>query len=258
MRKTNVLSDIYPKSMKFKNDLIVHEFDNKFEYIASLKDNTDKYASKIDEFKRQVREGSNVDPDKVEEIRNTVRNNLIKRGIISGTVYEGFKYDVDGLIIDYAELASGNPECMLKPLKKYDKYFYELYVNMSIPWGVEEDTIDEGAIRMIETIKALEELNIEIKISVVMASERMYQDGKSYLCIIPICNHLEYKDYDLLFPYCNGDFLRGPMFQTMQSGEPVRENLGYAVKMKNTVNIWEIDEEKLADRVLRDLDMKGN
>ena len=256
MKITNILRDLYPKSMKFNNKVQIQEFDNRFQFLYTMSTKGD-YGDKVSSFLEKVKNGSTVDTSKVEEIRNTVRNNLIKRGIISGSVYEGFKYDVEGLIIDYAELASGNPECMLKPLKKYDKYFYELYINMSIPWNVSEHKIDDGAIRLIETIKALEELNIEMKINVVMASQGMYQDGNSYLFILPICSHLDFKDYDLLYPYMNGEFLRGPLFQTMHSGKPVNGSLGSAVKIENTVNLWEIDETALAQRVLNDLDMKG-
>ena len=256
METRYVLSDLHPKSLKFTDKLLIHEYNNRQEFNFHLKEEGE-YKNSVIDFRNKLKNGCAVPAKKIEKIRNTVRNNLIKRGIISGTVYEGFKYDVDGIIVDYAELASGNPECMLKPLKKYDKYFYELYINMSIPWKVSEDEIDEGAIRLIETIKCLEELNIEIKINLVMASRGMYTDGDSYLCIIPICSHLEFKDYNLLYPYCTGEFLRGPMFQQMKSTKPTVSDLGYAIKLDNSVNIWEVDEVALSERVLNDLDMKG-
>ena len=254
MRKSRILQDIYPKTMQFSKDIVIHEFDNRHEFTHKLS-TEGTYGSKVEEFLDQIKNGPDVDTEMIEEIRNTVRNNLIKRGIITGTVYEGFKYDVDGLILDYAELAAGNPECMMRPIKKYDKWFYELYVNMSIPWSVSNEDIKEGAIRLIETIKALEELNIEIKVNVILASRGMYEDNRDYLLIIPICNHLEYKDYTLLYPYMNGNFLRGPMFQTMHSGDPVKGNLGRATKLDNSVNLWGLDEETLAARVINDLDM---
>ena len=254
---TKILKDIYPKDLRFSDDVNIQEFDNRQHYVASLRE-SGNYGSAVTKFLEQVKNGPKVDQTHVDTIRNTVRNNLIKRGIITGTVYEGFKYAVDGLIIDYAELAAGNPECMLKPVKKYDKYFYELYVNMSIPWKVEASEISDGAIRLIETITALEELNIEIKVNLIMSSRGMYTSGESYLCIIPICSHLEFKDYNLLYPYMTGEFLRGPMFQTMKNGKPVQGNLGRAVKLNNAVNVWELREEVLAQRVLNDLDMKRN
>ncbi len=255
MIKNNILKDIHPQDIKFSDNIVIQEFDNKFEYMYTLKEEG-KYKQKVINFFDQVKNGANIDEKLIEQIRNQVRNSLIKRGIITGTLYEGYKYDVDGLIVDYAELASGNPECMMKPLKKYDKWFYELYINMSIPWNVEENDINSGAIRLIETIKALEELNVEIKVNVMMAARGMYTSGRDYIAIIPICNHLEFKDYNLLYPFVTGEFLRGPMFQTMRSGESVTYNLGYPVKFENALNLWEITEGyevELAERVLNDI-----
>ena len=255
MKKQIVLDDIHPKDMKFANKMIIQSFDNKHEYIMSLKEEG-QYRAGVFKFKKQIQNGVEINEENVDKIRNQVRNSLIKRGLITGAVYEGFKYDVDGMIVDYAELASGNPECMLKPVKVYDKWFYELYINMSIPWSVQEDDIRDGAIRAIETIKALEELNIEMKINIIISSEGMYEDGDSYLMIIPICNHLEFKDYNLLYPFMTGEFLRGPMFQTMKSGKEVAGNLGYAFKLENALNLWELKEDSvvtLADRIVNDV-----
>lgn len=255
MKKQIVLDDIHPKSMKFTEKMIIQTFNNKHEYIASLKVEGE-HGDSVKEFKKLISHGVDIDEQHVDKIKTQVRNSLIKRGLITGTVYEGFKYDVEGIIVDYAELASGNPECMLKPVKKYDKWFYELYINMSIPWNVDTQDIKDGAIRAIETIRALEELNIEMKINIVISSDRMYRDGDSYLMIIPICNHLEFKDYNLLYPFMTGEFLRGPMFQTMKSGKAVNGSLGYAFKMDNTLNLWELKEDSvvaLADRIVNDV-----
>ena len=256
--KKDVLTDIHPRSLLDSSNTFVHEFDNKYDFVQFLDAHPmDKYAEDVRTFKKEIKE-LEMDPSMIEKVSNTVRNNLIKRGIITGTVYEGYKYDVDGDIIDYAELATGNPRCMMKPLKKYDKYFYELYINMSIPWSVDASDIEEGAIRLIETIKALEELNIEIKLNVVLFSRGMYTNGTNYLFIMHLANHLEFKDYRLILPYINGNFLRGPLFNTMykQGMGSVDDGLGQATKLKNSVNLWELDEVALAERVLLDLDMK--
>ena len=256
MKQTKVLMDIYPKDFKFTPNMVIQEFDNKHDYIHSL-NLEGPLKDKINIFVKQLQNGVDVDQETIKKIRNEVRNNLIKRGIITGTVYEGFKYDVEGIIVDYAELASGNPECMMKPVKVYDKWFYELYVNMSIPYFVTEDKISEGAIRLIETVKALEEINIEIKINVVMTSEGLYNNGKSFLMIIPICNHLEFKDYNLLFPFICGNFLRGPIFDTLHraKNDYNAKSIGGAYKLDNSLNIWELEETALAERVINDLDM---
>lgn len=250
------MNDIHPKSL-LPSKAIVQEFDNRHDFIAYLdKQSKPDYADKVKIFKDNVK-SIEIDPKHVETIANNVRNNLIKRGIISGTIYEGYKYDVDGDIIDYAELATGNPRCMMKPIKKYDKFFYELYINMSIPWSVSEEDITDGAIRLIETIKLLEELNVEIKLNVVLYSNGMFKSRENYLFIMHLANHLEYKDYQLILPFINGNFLRGPLFTVMYNTGHGKadDSLGSATKLKNSVNLWEIDEVKLAERVILDLSL---
>ena len=254
--KRDVVNDHHPKSLLYRKGTTVQEFDNKHDFINQLKvDGT--YRELVKKFLDQVNGGVPNKDAETTLIRNTIRNNLIKRGIISGTVYEGWKYDVEGIIVDYAELASGNPECMLKPVKKYDKYFYELYINMSIPWSVGEDEIMDGAIRLIETIKLLEERHIEMKLNVVLFSNGMFRNGDNFLTVIPLCNHLEFKDYNLILPFVTGEFLRGPLFQIMHSHDNVDGSLGQATKLENSVNLWELKEMDLVDRVLLDLDMKN-
>lgn len=252
-RKRDIINDIHPKDLLHSKDTVVETYDNKFDFIKELVEEGE-HAEDVKEFNKQIKNGVDIKEAEIDLIRNTVRNNLIKRGIITGTVYEGWKYDVDGIIVDYAELAAGNSECMMKPVKKYDKYFYELYINMSIPWSVSSSSIKEGAIKLIETIKLLEERNIEIKINVVLYSQGMFRNGDNWLTIIPICNHLEYKDYNLIYPFINGEFLRGPLFQIMKRHDST-EGLGRATKLDNTVNLWELNETELAERVIHDLDM---
>ena len=250
--RRDIIQDIHPKSLLYKSNTIVQEFDNKEELMEFLKKNEiEKYD--LSQFRENIKH-YHVDKETTELITNNVRNNLIKRGIVTGTIYEGYKYDVEGDIIDYAELATGNPQCMMKPIKKYDKYFYELYVNMSIPYTVDESTIIEGAIRLSETIKALEELNVEIKVNIVLYSQRMFLNNDNYLFIMPLVSHLEYKDHQALLPYMDGEFLRKVIFTTMHSHKGVNtSSLGNAVKLKNSVNLWELDEIELAERIINEL-----
>ena len=249
--RRDIISDLHPKSLLYKNNTVVKEFDSREDLMEYLKANpNDQYD--LTQFFKNTKEYK-VDIDKVEEVRNTVRNNLIKRGIITGTIYEGYKYDIEGEIVDYAELAVGNPKCMMKPIKKYDKYFYELYINMSIPWRVEEKDIQEGAIRLVETIKALEELHIEIKINSVLYSDGMFNNGENYLFICPLLSHLEYKDHKVLLPYIDGEALRRALFTVMHNNGNTKDTLGNAVKLDNTVNLWELEEVELAERIINEL-----
>ncbi len=250
VKRKNILSDIHPSSLLIPNT-VVQTFDNKEDFQYYLKNNKHKSHDTTRFFKNVQK--YKVDEKKVEAIRNTVRNNLIKRGIITGTVYEGYKYDIEGEIIDYGELATGNPRCFRKPIKKYDKWFYELYVNMSIPWFVSEESIIDGAIRLTETIKALEELNVEIKVNIILHSDGMFTNGGNYLFVLPLCSHLEFKDHDLLLPYMDGEFLRQALFTVMKNNGKTSGDLGSARKLKNSVNLWELEEEELARGIMVEL-----
>ena len=251
----NVIDDIHPKDLLYSEKTLVESYDNKYDLIQRLNIEHEKYGSGIRKFLKEIKE-LKMDEAHVEKVKNTVRNSLIKRGIVTGTIYEGYKYDIDGEIVDHAELASGNPRCFMKPIKKYDKYFYELYINMSIPWSVSKNDIEDGAIKLVETIKLLEERNIEIKINVVLFTSGMFVDGDDWLFILPLCSHLEFKDYRSIFPYISENFLRNVLFSIMYNQEKnVDDSLGIATKLDNTVNLWELDEVELCERVLNDLDL---
>ncbi len=254
IKRKDIMSEIHPKSLLYKNNTQVMEFDSKNDLLEYLKANP-HHKHDLTQFMSNVKYYE-LDSKMVDRVTNNVRNNLIKRGIVTGTIYEGYKYDIDGDIVDYAELSTGNPKCMMKPIKKYDKYFYELYVNMSIPWKISEDKIKEGAIRLAETIKALEELHIEIKINIVLYSDRMYANGENYLFICPLVSHLEYKDHQLLLPYMDGEFLRQALFTIMKNSGNTDISLGHAIKLKNTVNMWELEDDnvcELAERIIGEL-----
>jgi hypothetical protein len=250
-KKTDIVRDIHPKSLLYKSNTTVQEFDSKEDLLEYIKANPNKKYDTTQFIKNT--KNYELDEAATTLVINNVRNNLIKRGIITGTIYEGYKYDIEGDIIDYAELATGNPACMMKPIKKYDKYFYELYINMSIPAFVKEKTIIEGAIKLAETIKALEELNVEIKVNIVLYSQGMFNDRSNYLFVMPLISHLEYKDHKLLLPYVDGEFLRKALFTVMTNNGDTNWSLGNATKLDNTVNMWELDEVELAEKIIGDL-----
>ncbi len=262
-KRENIIQDIHPKDLLHSESCNVMNFDNKFDLLEFLKKNEPIKESIVhtDTFYKDL-ESYTPNTELVEKIRNEVLNNLIKRGIITGTIYEGYKYAVEGEIIDYAQLATGNPNCMMTPIKKYDKWFYELYINMSIPGSVNESKIEEGAIRLIETINALEERNIEIKVNVVDYSGNLYNNEEltDLLVIIPLMSHLEHKSYDKLMPFILGSFLRGPLFtiarNSIENKNNVDDGMGKAIKLKNTVNLWEIREAELARGILVELGLE--
>jgi hypothetical protein len=260
--RKNVINKIHPEAFKISSRLNVIEFDNKFDVLEFLKNNPaiDRSIEHTRIFNDNL-QNYTPDNDQVEKIKNEVLNNLVKRGIITGTVYEGFKYHVDGEIIDHAALAAGDPNCMKTPIKKYDKHFYELYINMSVPGSVSGEVMTEGAIRLIETIKALEERDIEIKVNVTDYSKELYydEDLDDLLVIIPLMSHLDHKDYRNLMPYIHDSFLRGPLFtiarNSIDNKSHVKSSMGTAYRLNNAVNLWNLDEVQLAEKILGDLDL---
>ena len=261
-KRIDILNKLHPKTLLIRPSTVVMDFDNKYDLLNFIKNHNaiEKSIEHTATFYKDLK-NPDIDQTQVNMIKNQVMNNLIKRGIITGAVYEGYKYAVDGEIIDHAALASGNPECMKTPIKKYDKWFYELYINMSIPGSVEEEDIKEGAIRLIETIKALEECHIEIKVNVIDYSEYLYNDEevKDLLVIIPLISHLEHKDYKNLLPFITGSFLRGPLFtiarNSIDNKDNVDSGMGRAKRLEKAVNLWNLDEVELAERILGDLDL---
>ncbi|MCK5538337.1 MAG: hypothetical protein KAI79_16035 [Bacteroidales bacterium] len=250
---TEVLLEHHPKSLNPTNSAWIIQYDSTAQFLLDCRKMPQEDHTKT--FMESITKIPEMDLNQVELIKNEVRNKLLKKGIISGTIYEGFTYGVDGLILDIAELATGNSQCFMTPLKKYDKFFYELYVNMSLPGHVESEEIQIGLIKLIETIKLLEEHNIEIKINVidygtnVVDSDIIPTQKKDILIIIPVCSHTDYKDYKLLYPYFSEAMERGPMFELAYSLNN-DQNPGGALQLENAVNLWEIDEVALSERAI--------
>ena len=261
----NKILDIHPQSLLVDNSKTrVMTFDNKFDLLSFLKKQTPiknsvEYTKTFMENLKEYKQ----DTELVDKIKKEVLNNLIKRGIVTGAVYEGYKYSINGDIIDYAALASGDPVCMMEPIKKYDKWFYELYINMSVPGSVDGDNIIKGAIRLIETIKALESRDIEIKINIIDYSSGVYNNEpiSDLLVIIPLISHLEHKDYNNIMPFITDAFLRGPLFtiarNSIDNTENVDSGMGSALCLTNAVNLWKLKEDDEIDLAIRILDDLG-
>jgi hypothetical protein len=60
-------------------------------------------------------------------------------------------------------------------------------------------------------------------------------------------------------PYIHDSFLRGPLFtiarNSIENKENVSSGMGNALKLDNAVNLWQLDEVKLAEKILGDLDL---
>lgn len=255
MNTTKVLRVIHPKSFVKAKTLIV-EFDNKLSFVHWVMglqlggNTTDNFVKK---FLASVVKTPELEG--IENIKNNVRNNLIKRRLISENIYSGYTYELDGVMLDPSEVVLGNPKCYLAPVLVDTKYFYELYVNMSIAAMVSADTIQTNVIKLIETIKLLESRNIQIKVNIIdYGADVVTNDGdyKDILIIVPICSHTDFKSYKTLYPFFSEAMERGPLFKVAHLYND-SDCVGNAETLDSAINLWRLDEVKLAERVIRDV-----
>ncbi len=94
-------------------------------------------------------------------IRNLVRSNLHKRGLITEEVYENFRYSTDGtqVDVDVGKYANGEPDCVITPARQYIDFFYELYISISYPYYVDNETIRANVAKLLATIEGKGYLN---------------------------------------------------------------------------------------------------
>jgi len=125
-------------------------------------------------------------------IRNLVRQNLHKRGLITEEVYEAYCYTVDGtnVGVDIGKYANGESDCVISPARQYIDFFYELYVNVSYPYWIPNATIRMNCAKLLATIEELERQHIFIKITVVLPVQRIAKDGRNFFADIPLFSHI--------------------------------------------------------------------
>ncbi len=99
------IRDIYPVSWQSKLNMIdldvaefrnLQHFKNYVSNITQIQDNTCgvTYAKALDDL---LKEKSPLNVTEYESIRNLVRSNLLKRGLITEEIYERFMYTIDGV-----------------------------------------------------------------------------------------------------------------------------------------------------------------
>ena len=145
------LPNVFPKSWSSSVDVSTLDF-LEYRNLLHFKSTVSKLKQKEDNkcnvtYEKAVHElingYSKFDQKEYETVRNLVRSNLLKRGLLTEEVYESFRYSTDGTVIDIdmGKFANGEPDCLITPSTQYVDFFYELYVNISYPASVEESTI---------------------------------------------------------------------------------------------------------------------
>lgn len=213
------------------------------------------YTQALDDL---LKNRSQLGPGEYESIRNTVRMNLLKRGLISEDIYESYKYDIDGIAVDVSKVIEQNPECMLKPAYAYTNYFYELYISVSYPYRITDATIRTNMCKLLATIEELERQHIYIKITAVFGARSPAPD-RDLLVVLPVFSHKDFKSIEIMSAVFNERLLRKFMFALEEDiyEDSLYSNYGQAVELPQTIRPVDLDECDLFEEIYNKVITQG-
>lgn len=176
-------------------------------------------------------------------IRNLVRSNLHKRGLITEEVYENFRYTCDGtqVDVDAGKYAAGEPDCVMSPSVQYVDFFYELYINISYSAGVSNSTIRENVAKLLATIEELERQHIFIKIVMVLPINQVTskRERTQFMATVPLFSHKTVKSVETMSSIVNERLLRKFFFAILENvyGEDLSGGYGQVIDLDGTMSI---------------------
>lgn len=217
-------------------------------YVSSVKQKKDDNCgvSYSDAVRDLITEKPQFSKQQYESIRDLVRQNLHKRGLITDEIYDRYKYNVEGVIVDIAELATGNPECALTPAYNYKNHFYELYISISYPHHVTNETVVNNAIRLLSTIEELERQHIFIKVTLVFADiSPVVDNSRDMLMTLPLFSYKDFKSIETMSAVVNDRLLRKFCFALLEDvyGNELDSGYGRATEMYSAINIGDLFDE---------------
>lgn len=262
--KTPVLRDIYPREWSTILDmetLEVEEFRNLLHFKTKVKELSPKSHKRSDSncgisYEKAVEELMCNKPlisnGEYQEIKNNIKNVLLKRGMISDDIYESYHYDVEGEIWDVSKVILGDPACFLKANKSYTNYFYELYINISYPHYVSNKEVMENIAKILATVELLETDHIYTKITLVLPMVELSDTGATYFGIIPLFGHTEHKSIEVMSAVLNDRLLRKFFFVIVENryDKDLRNSYGRAIELPSTIRPMEIVPEELCAKIL--------
>jgi len=258
MKLNKKVHDIYPIEWSYRGKELDYI---SFRNLTHFKNYVSKLAQREDNkcgvsyqqaVKDLVSNTSQLEPGEYESIRNLVRKNLLKRGLISEHVYESYKYDIDGIAVDVSKVIAEDPECMLKPAYSYTNYFYEIYISISYPYTVSNKEVTENMCKLLATIEELERQHIFIKVNMVFYSERPNTANKNdLLVVLPVFSHKDHKSIETMSSVFNDRLLRKFMFAFMEDiyGKDLASGYGYAVDLVQTIKPVGLNECDLFEEI---------
>lgn len=178
-----------------------------------------------------------------QSIRNLVRSNLHKRGLITEEVYENFRYATDGtqVDVDVGKYANGEPDCVMTPSRQYIDFFYELYISISYAHYVTNETVRKNVAKLLATVEELERQHIFIKVVLVLPIKNVcHGNGRiNYFASIPLFSHKDRKSVSMMSSVVNDRLLRKFFFAIVE--EKYKENLssgyGQPIELDGTMNV---------------------
>ncbi len=194
-------------------------------------------------------------------IRNLVRENLLKRGLITQEVYEEFKYTVDGtnVGVDVGKYAAGEAECVMTPAKQYIDFFYELYISISYNCDVSNETVRASVARLLATVEELERQRIFIKINIVLPinnpKHSSDERGNKFFSMIPVFSHKDAKSVSVMSSVVNDRLLRKFYFAILEDyyGDKLSSGYGRAVTLEKALCVGEtFNEVELFESIVKE------
>ena len=192
-----------------------------------------------------------------EIVKQQVKEKLVKRGLISDSIYESYEYTVDGEgVVDVGLYLEGNPECILTPKYSYTNYFYELYISISYDWTVDDETIKDNMAKILATVELLEKEHYYCKITLIFPDQYCNNKGdeKSNLFVlIPIFSHKQPKSIETMSSILNERLLRKFMFAVLENtyGSNLSNGYGSPVSLAKSINVgYNFDPIKFTEDVL--------
>lgn len=243
------------------NDNVIFDSLDQFIFVVSkLTQKQDDYCDVTYKTALQdlIGKKGNLPEEEQDTIRNLVRSNLLKRGLITEEVYESYRYTSDGtqVGVDVGKYATGDPECVMSPTKRYIDFFYELYVNISYPGGVPNENVKRNVAKLLATVEELERRHIFIKINAVFPAEASGRGGRNFFSIIPIFSHKDLKSVSVMSSVINERLLRKFYFAILEDfyGDDLSSGYGRAVNLTKTINIGsDLDEVEFFEEIVKEV-----
>ena len=261
------LPTILPQEWKnsfVSNDNILFDSLDQFVFIASKltqKEDNKCDISYAEALKKLVRKESDFPESEQSSVRNLVRNNLFKRGLITEEVYENFRYATDGtqVGVDVGKYAAGESDCVIVPSKQYIDFFYEVYISISYSWSVTNESVRQNVAKLLATIEELERKHIFIKINVILpirGAGHVDGEDRNLFSVIPLFSHKDFKSVGVMSSVVNERLLRKFYFAVMEDfyGENISYGYGRPVDLPKSMNIGSaFDEVELFESIMNEV-----